>query len=203
MRLLLKTILQDARERRRIVERDMERFCQALFRVGVGQRNAEIFSGLDVNACHRCRDFGKIIMELPLAFFFGGGTQVATGEAVSQQFYIVRQRDVRTAAVSRIQHLYTDGNDGVILTVHAGERGCGAVGIEQCLIQCDLNRAVGIVVTVILIAPTLDADFCLTGQHRQTVRIEIILGGRLRQAGVHPRLEFFHGQPAVQHDRLL
>lgn len=28
-------------------------------------------------------------MELPLAFFLSGGTQVATGEAVSQQFYIV------------------------------------------------------------------------------------------------------------------
>ena len=142
-------------------------------------------------------------MELPLAFFFGGGTQVATGEAVSQQFYIVGQCDVRTAAVGRIQHLHTDGDDGVVLTVHAGKRGCGAVGIEQSLIKCDLNRAVGIVVTVILIAPTLDADFCLTGQHRQTVRIEIIPGGRLRQAGVHPRLDFFHGQPAVQHDRLL
>ena len=60
-------------------------------------------------------------MELPLAFFFGGGTQVATGEAVSQQFYIVGQRDVRAAAISRVQHLHTDGNDGVILTLHAGE----------------------------------------------------------------------------------
>lgn len=28
-------------------------------------------------------------MKLPLAFFFGGGTQVATGKAVPQQFYIV------------------------------------------------------------------------------------------------------------------
>ena len=136
-------------------------------------------------------------MELPLAFFLGGNTQVATGKAIPQQFYVVGQRDVRTAAVSRIQHLYTDGNDGVILTVHAGERGCGAVGIEQCLIQCDLNRAVGIVVSVVLIAPTLDADFCLTGQHRQTGGVEVVPGGRLRQAGVHPRLDFFHGQPAV------
>ena len=175
----------------------MERFCQALFRVCIGQCDTEILGSFDIDTCHRCRDFGKIIMELPLAFFFGGGTQVATGEAVPQQLYIVRQCNVRTAAVSRIQHLYTDGNDGVILTVHAGERGCGAVGIEQCLIQCDLNRAVGIVVTVILIAPTLDADFCLTGQHRQTVRIEIIPGSRLRQTGVHPGLDFFHGQPAA------
>lgn len=164
----------------------MERFCQALFRVCIGQCDTEILCSFDIDTCHRCRDFGKIIMELPLAFFFGGGTQVATGEAVSQQFYIVGQRDVRTAAVSRIQHLYTDGNDGVILTLHAGERGCGAVGIEQCLIQCDLNRAVGIVVTVILIAPTLDADFCLTGQHRQTGGVEVVPGGRLRQAGIHP-----------------
>ena len=95
MRLLFKTLLQNAGERRRIVERDMERFRQARFRVCIGQRNAEIFSGLDVNTCHRCRDFGKIIMELPLVFFLSGGTQVATGEAVSQQFYIVGQCDVR------------------------------------------------------------------------------------------------------------
>ena len=200
--LLCKTILQDARERRRIVERDMERFCQALFRVCIGQRNAEILGSFDIDARHRCRAFGKIIMELPLAFFFGGGTQVATGEAVSQQFYIVGQCDVRTAAVGRIQHLHTDGDDGVVLTVHAGKRGCGAVGIEQSLIKCDLNRAVGIVVTVILIAPTLDADFCLTGQHRQTVGVEVVPGSRLRQAGIHPRLDFFHGQPAVRCRRL-
>ena len=181
----------------------MERFRQARFRVCIGQRNAEIFSGLDVNTCHRCRDFGKIIMELPLVFFLSGGTQVATGEAVSQQFYIVGQCDVRTAAVGRIQHLHTDGDDGVVLTVHAGKRGCGAVGIEQCLIQCDLNRAVGIVGAVILVAPALDTDFCFTGQYRQTGGVEVVPGGRLRQAGIHPRLDFFHGQPAARCSRLL
>ena len=141
-------------------------------------------------------------MELPLAFFFGDRAQVIAGKVVSQQFYIVGQCNVRAAAVGRVQHLHTDGDDGIVLTVHAGKRGCGAVGIEQSLIQCDLNRAVGIVVTVILIAPTLDADFCLTGQHRQTVGVEVVPGSRLRQAGIHPRLDFFHGQPAVRCRRL-
>ena len=136
-------------------------------------------------------------MEQPLAFFFGGRAQVIAGKVVSQQFYIVGQRNVRAAAVGRVQHLHTDGDDGIVLAVHAGKRGCGAVGIEQCLIQCDLNRVVGIVITVILIAPTLDADFCLTGQHRQTGGVEVVPGSRLRQAGVHPGLDFFHGQPAV------
>ena len=89
MCLLLKTILQDARKRRRIVECDMERFCQALFRVCIGQCDAEILGSFDINARHRCRAFGKIIMELPLAFFFGGRAQVIAGKVVSQQFYIV------------------------------------------------------------------------------------------------------------------
>ena len=142
-------------------------------------------------------------MELPLAFFFGSRAQVIAGKVVSQQFYIVGQRNVRAAAVGRVQHLHTDGDDGIVLAVHAGKRGCGAVGIEQCLIQCDLNRAVGIVGAVILVAPALDTDFCFAGQYRQTGGVEVVPGGRLRQAGIHPRLDFFHGQPAARCNRLL
>ena len=70
----------------------MERFCQTLFRVCIGQCDAEILGSFDIDARHRCRAFGKIIMELPLAFFFGSRAQVIAGKVVSQQFYIVGQR---------------------------------------------------------------------------------------------------------------
>ena len=115
--LLCKAILQDAGERRRIVERNVKSFCQAFLRVCIGQRNAEILGSLDIDARHRCRNFGKVIVKLPLAFFLGGGTEVAAGKAVPQQFHVVGQGDVRTAAVCRIS-LPQDLNDFIL------RRGC-------------------------------------------------------------------------------
>ena len=105
-------------------------------------------------------------MQLALAFFLGCRGQIAAGKAISQQFHVVGQRNVRTAAISRIQNLHTDRHDGVVLTIHVRECSSRAVRIQQCIIERYLLERIIADTAVILIAPALNADFGFTNQYR-------------------------------------